>query len=211
MPYCQALGCGHVKYFNYSLRMVELSKKAISKRLNQVLNETGVTLEVFGGVADKSRQAAKAWVTTGRISKTSLEQIADYFNYSLLWLLTGEGPKNKSDVVQTEPQGITIEEKEILNRFRQLTLRQKKAVKVMVEALIPENNIKHASLTEQELDSVRKAATAAVDSRAIEGNRKLSPELRADLIEQTVQEMLHSQEQSNNQDYQNQKLKQKRV
>ncbi|PCI00265.1 MAG: hypothetical protein COB79_05915, partial [Zetaproteobacteria bacterium] len=94
------------------------------------------------------------------------------------------------------------EEKEMLNKFRLLTLRQKEAVKSVIESIV---------LSEQELDSVRKAATAAVDSRAIEGNRKLSPELRAELIEQTVQEMLHSQEQSNNQDYQNQKLKQKRV
>lgn len=192
----------HKPKYDYALEMIDSSKKGIAERLKVIIQETGATRQQMADIAKCTPQSIQSWLNTGRASHNRLERITTHYKYNLAWLLTGEGSKHKSDVVQPEPKGITTEEKEMLNRFRLLTPRQKKAVKAVVESIV---------LSEQELDSVRKAATAAVDSRAIEGNRKLSPELRAELIEQTVQEMLHSQEQSNNQDYQNQKLKQKRV
>ncbi len=145
------------------------------------------------------------WKKRGSIPKEMLIVSADILKVTVTWLLTGEGPKYQSDVVQPEPKGITLEDKEILEGLKLLSPQQKKAVKLLIESIIEEKPEK-PDFKEKEM---REAATRAVDSRALKGRRKLSPEAREELIEQTLQEMLHSEGQLENQGYHNQTLKQK--
>ena len=73
--------------------MIDASKEAIAKRLAEIFKDSGDTLEAFAGVADKTRQAATGWLRTGRLSQKTMSDICDHYGYSLLWLMTGQGPK----------------------------------------------------------------------------------------------------------------------
>ena len=195
----------HKPNYAYALEMIDSSKKGIAERLKVIIQETGATRQQMADIAKCTPQSIQSWLTTGRASHNRLQRITTHYKYNLAWLLTGEGSKYQSDVVQPEPKGITLEDKEILEGLKLLSPQQKKAVKLLIESIV-EAKPEKPDFKEKEM---REAATRAVDSRALKGRRKLSPEAREELIEQTLQEMLHSEGQLENQDYHNQTLKQK--
>jgi len=169
-------------------------------RLHLRMKELNITPSEMCRTLHISTSRFANWKKRGSIPKEMLIVTTDILKVAVAWLLTGEEPKYHSDVVQPEPKGITLEEKDLINKFKHLLPSQKKAIKDIINSILNEREL---------IDTIRQAATHTVDSRAIEANRKLSPQVRSELIEQTVQEMLHSEEYLKNQDYHNQKRKQK--
>lgn len=67
------------------------SASSLAKRLGMILSYKGAKRKV-AEICHVTSQAVTGWLKTGRIKKQHLSIIADYFEISLDWLLTGKGP-----------------------------------------------------------------------------------------------------------------------
>jgi len=77
-----------------SLRYVD-DMTTLADRINQIMQETGYTLQQLGDMAGVTLQAVAQWRTgqTSNIRMENLFRLADRCGYSARWIATGEGPR----------------------------------------------------------------------------------------------------------------------
>jgi len=67
----------------------------LADRINQIMQETGYTLQQLGDMAGVTLQAVAQWRAgqTSNIRMENLFRLADRCGYSARWIATGEGPR----------------------------------------------------------------------------------------------------------------------
>lgn len=66
-----------------------MRNKIIKERLQQILDEQGVTKTALAKTANVTSQAVNNWFNSGKVSTDSARAIADRFGYSVDWILGG--------------------------------------------------------------------------------------------------------------------------
>ncbi len=113
---------------------VRLMKLDMVLRLKEMFAETSATLESFGAAADKSPQAAAAWLKTGNISIESLHALSDYYKFDIHWMITGEGPKYRSESDSAPATDIPPDEQALLNKYRRMPAEKKRTMQTISDA-----------------------------------------------------------------------------
>lgn len=121
---------------------MDASKEGIKSRLLEIVRETGATRMAMAEVAGCTPQAVQSWLKTGTIRKDKMELLAAHYGYSMLWVLTGVGPKHLGSTT-TPQQGLSADEQALLDKYRGLTSEGKKSVSVVATALSSERSKKN--------------------------------------------------------------------
>lgn len=98
--------------------MVETSKKAFARRLNQACEQRGMPVRgrrvLLAKIVNVSGEAARKWLSGEAIpAMDHVSTLASYLKVTVQWLLTGE---DRKDVI--EAGSLTDEEQAHLNRLR---------------------------------------------------------------------------------------------
>ena len=112
------------------------------ERLHTQMKELQISSSEMCKLLHISTSRFANWKKRGSIPKDKLLPCANLLNVTVTWLLTGEGSKYKSDVVQTEPQNITAEEFAMLEVFKKLSDEERKAIKSVADTMVKPKTIK---------------------------------------------------------------------
>ncbi len=104
-------------------------------RIDEILEKKRLKRAALCEDLKLSATAITDWARRGTIPAADIAlKIAKYLNVSLEWLITG-----------TEPEGLTQEEREILEKWNSLEEGQKETVTILLNALSEQNAKKERS------------------------------------------------------------------
>ena len=115
--------------------MAETNGMKIVERIDETLKLKGLNRVDLSKAMEIKPQNVSSWSTRGTIPAADIAlKIAKYLNVSLEWLITG-----------TEPEGLSLEEREILEKWNSLEEGQKETVTILLNALAEQNSKKERS------------------------------------------------------------------
>jgi transcriptional regulator with XRE-family HTH domain len=106
---------------------MKITGSAIVKRIDTLLKEKGETRKVFVSIgAIKDTQSVTNWLQRGTIPAADVAlAIADYFNVSVRWLLTG---KNDAE--------LTRDERNLVTKYGCLSDDNQRNVKALIDSML---------------------------------------------------------------------------
>lgn len=115
--------------------MTETNGMKIVERINEICKKKGIVRKEISNTLNMPDNCFSNWSARGTIPAADIAlKIAKYLNVSLEWLITG-----------TESEGLSLEEREILEKWNSLEEGQKETITILLNALAEQNAKKERS------------------------------------------------------------------
>lgn len=77
--------------------MAGTENKPLSEKLKLIIKDSGMDKKEIADLVGVSKQSVTGWESTGRISKSNLNRLADLLKVDIKWLLSDEAPTDFDD------------------------------------------------------------------------------------------------------------------